>query len=219
MSCFQPGLNHSHFRPPPNPLLHRKEGIGGCVDQRTPHDGCFFQQSFHQTLYISFSFVGFVAVLESSHRLPIDSSRMALSLAFLVEYLLWNGHAIMQEGVESRIHFLLSQVCLLSSVVFAFSVYRPTSAMAYIVGWATLVLQGMWLFTAGVHAAFVKMEMHMLVVFLCLQILLLAFVITAGAAFSGQYYKSAQSHTRSQKEYEGIQSTYEDNEELTVPMD
>ena len=88
MSCFQPGLNHSHFRPPPNPLLHRKEGIGGCVDQRTPHDGCFFQQSFHQTLYISFSFVGFVAMLESSHRLPIDSSHMALSLALLVEYLL-----------------------------------------------------------------------------------------------------------------------------------
>eukprot|EP00568_Trieres_chinensis_P008436 CAMPEP_0183293464 /NCGR_PEP_ID=MMETSP0160_2-20130417/2141_1 /TAXON_ID=2839 ORGANISM="Odontella Sinensis, Strain Grunow 1884" /NCGR_SAMPLE_ID=MMETSP0160_2 /ASSEMBLY_ACC=CAM_ASM_000250 /LENGTH=279 /DNA_ID=CAMNT_0025454585 /DNA_START=60 /DNA_END=899 /DNA_ORIENTATION=+ len=192
------------------------EGVGGCITTvDIPWPGCFSHQATHQILYLSFGFVGIVGLLESFKRFPADSSRMALSLALLLEYVLWNEHALMKkDDTDRRVHMLQAQVCLVSSVVFAFSVYSPKSSVAYVAGWATLVLQSMWLLTGGVNADYKKLEMHMIAAYLCGEVLLLGFVIVVVAACCGGNSEAERDNSiqNGSKEYEHLRIEHENED-------
>ena len=75
------------------------EGLGGCVtDYGGKPEGfaCFFHQSSHMVLYLTFAAVAGILLLEASSYLPLDSGRAALSLTLVLNYVLWHEHSLMK---------------------------------------------------------------------------------------------------------------------------
>jgi Family of unknown function (DUF716) len=164
------------------------EAIGGYLAKND-----LWFQSAHETLYALFFFAGVCAVLESRGRLPPDSSRVGVATALLGEYILWHEHALMKTNmVDQRIHIILANVSLSNCAVVAWSVYRGAESMlAYVLGYALLVLQGLWLLTAAFNIGVYQehsqtggfLTHHNVGVVFCLEILVVAFGIVAGTAF------------------------------------
>lgn len=164
------------------------EAIGGYLAK----DDLWFQ-SAHETLYALFFFAGICAVLESRGRLPPDSSRAGVATALLGEYILWHEHALMKTNmVDQRIHIILANLSLSNCAIIAWSVYRGAESMiAYVLGYALLVLQGLWLLTAAFNIGVYQehsqtggfLTHHNVGVIFCLEILVVAFGIVAGTAF------------------------------------
>jgi hypothetical protein len=164
------------------------EAIGGYLAK-----GDLWFQSAHETLYALFFFAGVCSVLEAKGWLPPDSSRAGLATALPGEYILWHEHALMKTNmVDQRIHIILANVSLSNCAVVAWSVYRGAeSMMAFVLGYAMLVLQGLWLLTAAFNIGVYQehsqtggfLTHHNVGVIFCLEILVVAFGIVAGTAF------------------------------------
>eukprot|EP00563_Minutocellus_polymorphus_P017694 CAMPEP_0197719698 /NCGR_PEP_ID=MMETSP1434-20131217/3347_1 /TAXON_ID=265543 /ORGANISM="Minutocellus polymorphus, Strain CCMP3303" /LENGTH=285 /DNA_ID=CAMNT_0043304465 /DNA_START=261 /DNA_END=1118 /DNA_ORIENTATION=+ len=154
------------------------EALGGYFDGIG-----LFHQLAHVALYLCFFFVGAVTWLESRHCLPPDSSRVALSFAFFLQYILWNEHGLMKEDrSDARIHILQAQINLVASVAFAYSVYNPKSLLAYVSGWALMSLNALWMFTAGLAVCCVDIMLHTVGAALALEALLIAAILVVGAS-------------------------------------
>jgi hypothetical protein len=164
------------------------EAIGGYVAKRN-----LWFQSAHECLYALYFLAGTCALLESRALLPPDSSRCGVVTALVGEYILWHEHALMKTNmIDQRIHIILANLSLLNASVMAWSVYRGSeSVVAYVVGFALLVLQGLWLLTAafniGINQVHSKtggfLTHHNVGVIFCVQILAVAFGLVLGAAF------------------------------------
>lgn len=154
------------------------EALGGYFDGIG-----LFHQLAHQALYLCFFFVGAVTWLEARGSLPPDSSRVALSFAFFLQYILWNEHGLMKEDrSDARVHLLQAQVNLVASIAFGYSVYNPKSLLAYVSGWALMTLNALWMFTAGLSVCCVDLMLHTVGAALALEALFIAAVLIVGAA-------------------------------------
>lgn len=164
------------------------EAIGGYLAKRN-----LWFQSAHECLYALYFFAGTCALLESKNLLPPDSSRCGVVTALIGEYILWHEHALMKTNmVDQRIHIILANLSLFNALVMAWSVYRgPESMVTYVLGFALLVLQGLWLLTAafniGINQVHSKtggfLTHHNVGVIFCVEILAVAFGLVLGVAF------------------------------------
>jgi len=164
------------------------EAVGGFLVMGNP-----FFQSAHETLYFLFFFAGICTLLESYKALPPDSSRCGVAVALLGEYILWHEHALMKSNmVDQRIHTILANISLSNCAIIAWSVHQGSrSILAYVLGFALFVLQGLWLMTAafniGIH------QVHSLTggfltqdnvgVFFCVEIIFVGFALVFGSAY------------------------------------
>ncbi|CAB9500913.1 expressed unknown protein [Seminavis robusta] len=142
----------------------------------------FFFQLLHQTLYLSFGFVGFIAYLESKRRLPLDSSRVALAIALLLFHLVMSAHAKMKPGsTDAALHAVMANLCLVHALIYAFSVWNPKSLVAYVMTHALLVVQGVWLVTLGSFECCMDIPLHLVETLFSLELLTVfaAIVVTA----------------------------------------
>jgi hypothetical protein len=115
----------------------------------------------HSTLYISFFIMGVCALYESKGKLPLDTHRAALVLACIVQSLIWHAHGTMKKMPEdAMLHILLSWINIANAAVVAYSMRYVDSVIAYLAGWALLVLQGMWIFVAGLYECCIDLHMH-----------------------------------------------------------
>ena len=154
------------------------EAMGGYLDGIG-----MFHQLAHMALYLCFFFVGAVTWLESRHSVPPDSSRVALSFAFFLQYILWNEHGLMKEDrSDARVHILQGQINLAASITFAYSVYNPRSLLAYVSGWALMTLNALWMLTAGLTVCCVDLMLHTVGAALALEALFIAAILLIGAA-------------------------------------
>jgi len=104
----------------------------------------------HEVMYASYLFVGAVCYLEAKKRLLPNASRQALSFTFLTQAIMWNEHAMMKTDMsEVRSHMLMAYVSFAAFVTFAYSAYNPKSLFAHVTGFALIILNGMWLLSAG----------------------------------------------------------------------
>lgn len=123
----------------------------------------------HSTLYISFFIMGVCALYESKGKLPLDTHRAALVLACIVQALIWHAHGTMKKMPEdAMLHILLSWINLANAGVVAYSMRYVDSVIAYLSGWGLLVLQGMWIFIAGLYECCIDLHMHDIATFLAL---------------------------------------------------
>ena len=158
------------------------EAMGGYLDGIG-----LFHQLAHVALYLCFFFVGAVAFLESRRSVPPDSSRVALSFAFFLQYILWNEHGLMKEdGSDARVHILQGQINLAASFAFGYSVYNPRSQLAYVAGWALMTLNALWMFTAGLTVCCVDLMLHTVGAALALEALFIAALVLIGSALCMQ---------------------------------
>jgi hypothetical protein len=138
----------------------------------------------HISLYLSYMFVGISALLEGLKRLPQESARGAVVLALLLNYILWNEHALMKEvPADFRLHELLAQICLVAAADVAYSIKYPQNVFAYIMQPGICILMGLWLYTGGIYAAFIDIPVGMIGILLCWEALFVATIILLGAAF------------------------------------
>lgn len=154
----------------------------------------WFLQAGHEVLYFTFFFSGVVFLLESLGRLPSDSCRMGIAVTLFAAYLQWGGHAHMKPNeVDERLHVLLANTSLASSIATAWSVREGSkSFVAYIVSFALVLLQGLWLYTAAFNlgagnrysdegGAF--LTMHNVTIIFCVELLFVAFAIVFATAY------------------------------------
>ena len=163
------------------------EAIGGWLAK----DNLWFQ-SAHETLYFLFFFAGFCAFLESRGSLPPEASRCGVATALLGEYILWHEHALMKTNmVDQRIHIVLANVSLSNSAITAWSIYQGAqSVIAFVLSYALLVLQGLWLLTAAFNLGINEVNSktggflthHNVGVIFCVEILAVGFGLVLGTA-------------------------------------
>jgi len=139
----------------------------------------FFHQLAHEALYLSVFFTGAVCVLEGNKLLFENAHRYALTLTFLLQYILWNEHALMKvDPSDARVHMLQAHINFVTFIMFGYSVYSPKSIFAYVASWAVMTLNGMWMFTAGLTTCCVEIMTHTVGAVLVLEVLLLVSVCT-----------------------------------------
>lgn len=141
------------------------EVSGGVLDKGNP----FFQLA-HETLYFSFFLVGLCGFLESKGRLPLDTHRAAMVVAFIASYLMWHSHGTMKLLMaDQELHILLSYINLSNAAVVAYSMRFTDSAIAFVASYALVFLQGMWVLTAGFYECCYDLPMHEIATYLALQ--------------------------------------------------
>jgi hypothetical protein len=117
------------------------EGVGGLL-----HSGDFFLQLAHETMYLAFFAVGLVSLLESRGRLPADSWRFAIAVAFLIEGMVFYGHMLEQKNVEQMLHFLMVLLSWFTAAsYFASCIYRR-HLLPHALGAAGMLSKGLWFF-------------------------------------------------------------------------
>ncbi|CAB9498517.1 expressed unknown protein [Seminavis robusta] len=182
--------------PERDPLVLRRVGIGGMIVtviglivEMSGSYAAFgnpFGQLAHETLYFSFFLVSLCAFLETKGRLPPDTHRAALIMAFVSSYLMWHSHGTMKKLMADQImHILLSYINLSNAAIVAYSMRFTDSTMAYIGGYAMLVLQSFWLFTAGLYESCFNLPMHEIATYLAVESLLVFMVIVVVFAMFG----------------------------------
>lgn len=180
-----------HF--PENPKVLLRSGtilmictaIGGAVEAGGGmKDGLgFFHQLAHEAMYLSVFFTGAVCVLEGNNLLFADAHKCALAFTFLMQYILWNEHALMkEEPSDLRVHLLQAQVNFVAFLGFGYSAYNPKSLLAHVISWAVTVLNATWMLTAGLTACCIDIMRHTVGAVLVLEALLIAAVIVVCAS-------------------------------------
>lgn len=112
--------------------------------------GHYYDALAHEVMYASYLFVAAVCYLEAKKRLLPNAFRQALSFTFLTQAIMWNEHAMMKTDMsEMRPHMLMAYVSFAAFVTFAYSAYNPKSLFAHVTGNALIILNGMWLLSAG----------------------------------------------------------------------
>lgn len=157
-----------------------QEIIGGIQNSGRP-----FSQLAHEVVYFGFFMVGVCGLLESTGRLPPDSHRAALVLAFWGSGLIWHTHGVMKQlPVDQSLHILLAYVNYADAAVVAYSMRFTDSINAFVGGWALMILQATWLLTCGVYECCWDYSMHQVTAFLSGQcMLILLFIVLVFAAF------------------------------------
>jgi Family of unknown function (DUF716) len=145
-----------------------------------------FQNLTHQTLYFSYLLVGICAFLESKRKLPLDSHRGMAVVALITSALMWHSHGTMKALMtDQTIHILLCYINLANAAVVTYSMRFNDSAIAHIGAYALLVLQGTWLYTAGIYECCIDLPMHDIATYLAIQCLLLTGAIILAVAIWG----------------------------------
>ncbi|CAB9510925.1 expressed unknown protein [Seminavis robusta] len=115
----------------------------------------------HASLYTSFFIVGICALYESKGRLPLDTHRAALVVACIVQALIWYAHGSMKKmPADGALHIYLSYLNWGNAAAVAYSMRYNDSVIAFLAGWAFLLLQGLWIFVAGLYECCVDLHMH-----------------------------------------------------------
>ena len=83
---------------------------------------------------------------------------------------------------DRRVHLLQAQVNLVAAASFGYSVCNPRSMVAYVAGWAAMVLNGCWMLTAGLSVCCLDLMAHTVGAALALETLLVAAVVVAASA-------------------------------------
>jgi len=117
------------------------EGLGGLI-----HLGNFWHQLAHETMYGVFLLVGFAALFESSGRLPYDSWRVAMCLAFGVEGSAFYGHQLEQGPVEAMLHFIMFLTSYLTALSFLWASREPSSLLPHLFGVGGMITKGLWFY-------------------------------------------------------------------------
>jgi hypothetical protein len=146
----------------------------------------------HCALYSSYFILGICASLESQQRLPLDTHRGALVLACILQALIWQAHGSMKKlPADGALHIYLGYINGANAAVVAYSMRFTDSVMAYLAGWALLVLQGVWIFTASLYECCMDLHYHdvaTILALLCLAIFLgiILAVVYCGPELSDQ---------------------------------
>mmetsp|Transcript_54372 Transcript_54372/g.80660 ORF Transcript_54372/g.80660 Transcript_54372/m.80660 type:complete len:270 (-) Transcript_54372:173-982(-) len=144
----------------------------------------FSHQLAHQALYLCFFFVGAVACLEARKLVIPDTSRVVLSFVFLLQYVLWNEHGRMKDDPsDARVHLLQAHINLAAALAFGYSTYCPKSLLAYVAGWSLMLLNGLWMFTAGLTLYCIDIMTHTVGAALVLEALFVAAMLILGAVY------------------------------------
>ena len=148
------------------------EGIGGWLHSRN-----FFLQLSHEVLYFGFFAVALTAIYESKGKLPPDTVRVAAVLAFLGSYLMWYSHGQMKElMVDKELHILLAYINLANAAIMAYSIRFNDSTVAYVAGYALIMIQAIWLLLAGLYECRIELNMHDIAAYLS-GLMVLMFVV------------------------------------------
>ncbi|GMI47150.1 hypothetical protein TrCOL_g9869 [Triparma columacea] len=131
------------------------EMIGGILYSTGP-----FHQILHECLYLSYFIVAITALLESHSRLPLDTWRTALAVALLLEGILFNAHANMQEGYEKIEHQLMSLCSISNGLVALYSVRNPKDIFAYVTTFGLMAVQGLWFYVIAFTYKGLVLTMH-----------------------------------------------------------
>ena len=130
--------------------------------------------------------MGLSAWLEAKGKVPLDSHRGVAVVALLTSAIMWHTHGTMKLLMTDQLmHILLSYVNLANAAVVAYSMRFTDSAIAFIAGYALLVLQGMWLWTAAFYECCYDLPMHEIATYLSVQTLILTFCILIAVAIWG----------------------------------
>jgi hypothetical protein len=157
------------------------EVTGGVITFGQP-----FNQLSHETLYFSFLLVGLCGLMESKGRLPLDTHRGAMVVAFISSYLMWHSHGTMKILMaDQEIHILLSYINLSSAAVVAYSMRFTDSAIAYVSSYALMFLQGTWILTAGFYECCYDFPMHAIATYLALQCSMVALAVILAVGYCG----------------------------------
>jgi hypothetical protein len=136
----------------------------------------------HSSLYLGYFIMGICALYESKGRLPLDTHRAALVLACVVQALLWQAHGSMKKlPADGALHILLGYLNWATAAVIAYSMRYPDSVIAYLAGWAGLLVQGLWIILSGLYECCIDLSMHMVsacLAMLCLLVFLIIVVVT-----------------------------------------
>lgn len=164
----------------------------------------FAREAAHNAMYLTFFFVGAVSCLEGCELLFPNTHRCAWAFAFLLQYILWYEHAIMkEEAADIRVHMLQAQVNLVAFLTFGYSAYNPKSVFAYVASWASVLLNGFWMFTAGLNACCIDMMAHAVGSALVLEALFIGTLIVLGIAC---FLKPRPYHRTAKYEYSSAES-------------
>lgn len=183
------------------------EGVGAWRNLGDP-----FAQLPHQVLYFSFFFSGIIAQLEVKRRLPMDSHRAGLSVAFLISFLLLRAHTKMKPlAVDRELHSYLSYISLLTSIVIAYSMRCTDSVLAYIASFSLVLLMGLFTITIGFYewgtgdgGYVLDIPLHSVVTYFTLEIALVGMTVTLGYAFFGPKPRSDQENRVEIHERDGL---------------
>ena len=115
----------------------------------------------HCTLYASYFIMGLCAIYESRGKLPVDTHRAAFVLACIVQAIIWYAHGTMKQlAADAALHIYLSYLNWIHAAVVAYSMRYTDSLIAFLTGWALLVLQGIWIFISGLYECCIDLQMH-----------------------------------------------------------
>lgn len=146
----------------------------------------------HCTMYASYFIIGICALFESKGRLPLDTHRAALVVACTLQSLIWYAHGSMKQlPADGALHIYLSYINGANAAVVAYSMRYTDSVIAFLAGWALILLQGLWIFLSGLYECCIDLHMHDIAAYLaliCLFILLtiVLVVVQYGPALSDQ---------------------------------
>ena len=113
-----------------------------------------------------------------------------------------------QLPADGALHIYLSYINGANAATVAYSMRYTDSVIAFLAGWALLLLQGVWIFVAGLYECCIDLKMHDVATYLALQCLaiFLGIVLTIGhfgpelseqdkAQFRGNYVSVLPSST------------------------
>ena len=120
------------------------EGLGGLITV-----GNFWHQLAHETMYGVFLVAGVAALLESAGRMPYDSWRVAMAVAFVVEGVVFYGHHLEQEPVEGGLHYIMYCLSLLTALCFLWASRDASNVLAHLMATAGMVAKGLWFYVVA----------------------------------------------------------------------
>jgi len=119
------------------------EGVGGVLML-----GNFWFQLSHIASYGGFALAGVVCVLESVRRVPFDSWRVFMALAFAAEGAIFYGHQLEQRMTEQALHFIIVLLSEATAFAFFWATRDRASVFWHVVALAGMMAKGLWFFVA-----------------------------------------------------------------------
>jgi hypothetical protein len=117
------------------------EAIGGLL-----HNGDLFFQFAHETMYGAFFVVGVMALAESRGRMPDDTWRFCIAVAFFLEGLVFYGHSLEQEGIEQMLHFVMVLFSWFTALSYVLACVFKRSFLPHVLGASGMLAKGIWFF-------------------------------------------------------------------------
>ncbi|XP_071024240.1 transmembrane protein 45B-like isoform X1 [Oncorhynchus clarkii lewisi] len=104
----------------------------------------------HSTMYLFFSIAGVVKVLTMSPLpVPLGLDRLALSLAFFIEGLLFYFHVHMRPPLDTHIHSMLFVPVFGGAAITLLEVFMRDNIVLELLRTSMTILQGSWFFQIG----------------------------------------------------------------------